>query len=42
MYLKNFDMDVFDTLTHTGGENWTILHGDTLQLIRFSRRVSMP
>ncbi len=34
MLLVTFDMDIFNNVDHTGGENWTILHSDTLQLIR--------
>lgn len=30
----DFDMDIFNITDHTTGENWAILHGDTLQLIR--------
>ena len=36
-------MKLFLPMEHSGGDGWTILHGDTLQIIRaFSRRCSTP
>lgn len=35
--LKDIVMEGFPVLEHTGGDGWTILHGDTLSIVRAFR-----
>ena len=35
--LKDIMVEGFPVLEHTGGDGWTILHGDTLSIVRAFR-----